>query len=113
MNVYDVANDLGKAMRESYEYKKLKEAKAVLDKDPDGKKMVNDFLAVSQEVQIAKMQGQEPSKEHLDKLEKLQGIIYLNKDAVEYMNYLMRFQMMLQDVTKNIQTVVDEVMGDK
>ena len=29
MNVYDNANDLAKAMRESHEYKKLKEAAAV------------------------------------------------------------------------------------
>ena len=30
MNVYDCANELAKAMRESQEYKKLKEAKACL-----------------------------------------------------------------------------------
>jgi len=39
MNVYDNANELAKAMRESHEYKKLKEAAAVLEKDPDAKKM--------------------------------------------------------------------------
>ena len=33
MNVYDCANALAKAMRESQEYKKLKEAKAVLEQD--------------------------------------------------------------------------------
>lgn len=38
MNVYDNANELAKAMRESHEYKKLKEAAAVLEKDPDAKK---------------------------------------------------------------------------
>ena len=32
MNVYDCANELAKAMRESQEYKKLKEAKAALEK---------------------------------------------------------------------------------
>ena len=31
MNVYDCANELAKAMRESQEYKKLKEAKAALE----------------------------------------------------------------------------------
>ena len=44
MNVYDNANELAKAMRESHEYKKLKEAAAVLEKDPDAKKMVNEYL---------------------------------------------------------------------
>ena len=39
MNVYDCANELAKAMRESQEYKKLKEAKAALEQDPKGKEM--------------------------------------------------------------------------
>ena len=51
MNVYDNANDLAKAMRESHEYKKLKEAAVVLEKDPDAKKMVNEYLMVAQEVE--------------------------------------------------------------
>ena len=38
MNVYDNANELAKAMRESHEYKKLKEAAVVLEKDQDAKK---------------------------------------------------------------------------
>ena len=39
MNVYDCANELAKAMRESQEYKKLKEAKAALEQDPKGKEI--------------------------------------------------------------------------
>ena len=37
MNVYDNANELAKAMRESHEFKKLKEAAAILAKDADAK----------------------------------------------------------------------------
>lgn len=48
MNVYDNANELAKAMRESHEYKKLKEAAVVLEKDQDAKKMVNEYLMVAQ-----------------------------------------------------------------
>ena len=33
MNVYDAANDLGRAMRESQEYKRLAEAKKKLSAD--------------------------------------------------------------------------------
>ena len=45
MNVYDNANELAKAMRESHEFKKLKEATAVLNKDANAQKMVNEFLS--------------------------------------------------------------------
>ena len=111
MNVYDNANELAKAMRESHEYKKLKEAAVVLEKDPDAKKMVNEYLMVAQEV--AKHQGKTPDQASVDKMQKLQGILNLNADAVQYLNALIRFQMMLMDVTNTIQDVVKEAMGEK
>lgn len=43
MNVYDCANELAKAMRESQEYKKLKEAKAALEQDPKAKRWLRNF----------------------------------------------------------------------
>ena len=113
MNVYDNANDLAKAMRESHEYKKLKEAAVVLEKDPDTKKMVNEYLMAAQEVEFAKHQGKTPDAAAMGKLEKLQGILNLNSDAMQYLNALIRFQMMLMDVTNTIQDVVKEAMGDK
>ncbi len=53
MNVYDCANELAKAMRESQEYKELKEAKAALEQDPKGKEMAEEFLKLSQEIELA------------------------------------------------------------
>ena len=113
MNVYDCANELARAMRESHEFKKLKEANEILDKDPETKKLVNEFLQLSQEIEIAKYQGQEPDKEKTEKLQKLYGVLGLNRDAMEYMNNFMRFQMMMADISKSIQDVVKDVMGDK
>ena len=113
MNVYDNANELAKAMRESHEFKKLKEAAAVLAKDADAKKMVNDYLQTAQEVEFAKHQGKEPDKVAVEKFEQLQKLLSLNADAMQYLNAFMRFQMMLMDVTNSIQDVVKEAMGDK
>ena len=90
MNVYDNANELAKAMRESHEYKKLKEAAVVLEKDPDAKKMVNEYLMVAQEVEFAKHQGKTPDQASVDKMQKLQGILNLNADAVQYLPILFR-----------------------
>ena len=113
MNVYDCANDLARAMRESHEFKKLKEANEILAKDPETKKLVDEFLQLSQEIEIAKFQGQEPEKEKTEKLQKLYGVLGLNRDAMEYLNNFMRFQMMMADISKSIQDVVKDVMGDK
>ena len=113
MNVYDNANELARAMRESHDFKKLKEATAALAKDEGAKKMVDEFLALNQEAEIAKYQGKEPAKETTEKISKLYSILSLNSDAMQYLNSFMRFQMMLADVTNSIQDVVKEAMGEK
>ncbi len=113
MNVYDCANELARAMRESHECKKLKEATAVLNKDPEAKKMVDEFLKLNQEAEFAKYQGKEPEAATTDKIKNLYNVLSLNRDAMEYLNSFMRFQMMLSDITKSIQDVVTEVVGEK
>ncbi len=113
MNVYDNANELARAMRESHEFKKLKEATEVLNKDANAKKMVDEFLQLNQEAEIAKYQGKEPDSATTEKIQKLYSVLSLNSDAMGYLNSFMRFQMMLSDITNSIQDVVKEAMGDK
>ena len=113
MNVYDNANELAKAMRESHEFKKLKESTAALEKEPETKKLVDEFLKLSQDVQFARYQGQEPAQDTKEKLDKLNNVLSLNSVASEYLNSFTRFQLMLMDVTNSIQDVVKEAMGEK
>ena len=112
MNVYDVANDLAKAMRESHEYKKMKEASAKLNEDATAKKMVKEFIQLNQEAQISQLSKKEVPAETNEKIKKLHEVISLNYDAVQYLNAFVRFQMMLSDVTNNIQDVVKEAVGE-
>lgn len=113
MNVYDNANELARAMRDSHEYKKVKEASAALAKDENAKKMVDEFFQLNQEAEFARYQGKEPDKEVMDKIQRLYGVLSLNSDAMQYINSYMRFQMMLADITKSIQDVVKEALGEK
>ena len=113
MNVYDNANELAKAMRESHEFKKLKEATAALGKDENTKKMVDEFLQLNQEADIAKYQGKEPAKETTEKIQKLYSVLSLNNDFNEFLNSLMHFNLMCSDIQKSIQNVIKEAMGEK
>lgn len=112
MNVYDCANELAKAMRESQEFKKIKEAKVALEKDPKGKEMTDEFLKLSQEIELAKYQGQEVPESKNEQLKKLTEILALNTVAMEYLHAFMRFQMMMGDISKSIGDVVKEVSGE-
>lgn len=107
MNVYDCGNELAKAMRESHEFKKLKEAKAALD--PQGKEMADKFIRLNMEAQIAQSQGKEPEKSVTDEIQNVYKVLALNSVAMEYLNSFMRFNMMMNDVMKNIESVVKEV----
>ncbi|MCQ2381147.1 MAG: YlbF family regulator [Acidaminococcaceae bacterium] len=113
MNVYDCANELAKAIKESRELQKLQEAKDILAKNADAKKMVDDFIKMSQEVEIAKMQGKEPDVLKQNKLQELYTLLSLNNDAQTYMNAFMRFQMMMGDVNKTIMEPITRVVGEQ
>ena len=100
MNVYDCANELAKALKESHEFKKLQEARVVLKKDAQAEELANDFIKLSSEIELAKYQKQEVDKESL------------NPTAMEYLHAFMRFQMMMADITKTINDVVKEAVGE-
>ena len=106
MNVYDCANDLAKALKESHEFKKLQEARLVLKKDAQAEELANDFIKLSSEIELAKYQKQE------EKLQKLSSLLSLNPTAMEYLHAFMRFQMMMADITKTINDVVKEAVGE-
>ena len=75
MNVYDCANDLAKALKESHEFKKLQEARLVLKKDAQAEELANDFIKLSSEIELAKYQKQEVDKEKEEKLQKLSSLL--------------------------------------
>ena len=112
MNVYDCANDLAKALKESHEFKKLQEARLVLKKDAQAEELANDFIKLSSEIELAKYQKQEVDKEKEEKLQKLSSLLSLNPTAMEYLHSFMRFQMMMADITKTINDVVKEAVGE-
>lgn len=113
MNVYDCANELSRAIRQSHEYAKLKEATDVLGMESEAKKMVDEFLVLNQEAEISKYQGKEPEKETIEKIQKLYSVLSLNRDAMDYLNAFMRFQMMMADIAKSIQDATKDLVGVK
>ena len=112
MNVYDNANELAQAMRETQDFNKVKEAKIKLDGDATAKQLVDDFLKLSQEVEMAKYQQQDVPADKSEKLQNLTNLLSMNADATEYLNTFIRFQMMMQDISKTITDVVKEALGE-
>ncbi len=111
MNVYDNANDLAKAIKDSHEYKKLLSAKKDLSGDADAGKMVKDFLGKQAELQLEAMSGKQPDQAKTEQLQKLYELLSMNSKAREYIQCYMRFQMMMEDISKTISEAVKDVVG--
>ena len=44
MNVYDKANELARAIKDSDEFKRYRDAAVVIEKNPTHQKMIKDFM---------------------------------------------------------------------
>lgn len=112
MSTLDKAHELARALRGSDEYRRLKELKSTLAANKDAEQMVDDFLKKQAELQIEMMQGKQ-SEEKMQQLQKMYELLSINSTAGTYIQAYMRFQLMMQDVSKIIADSVEDVMGEK
>lgn len=110
MNVYDEVNSLTKTIRQTREFTVMKEARVKLKADATADSMVQDFLKKKQELEFAQISGKTPDKEEMDKVQKLYEILALNPTASEYIQAYIRFQMMVNDISKSLGDVIKEAV---
>ena len=112
MNVYDTANELARGIRDSQEFKRMTEAKQKLSLDAQATDMVNDFMRQSKELEFEKMSGRTPDKDKIEKVQKLYEVLSINPAASDYIQASIRFQMMINDISKTIGDVIKEAAGE-
>ncbi len=113
MNPYDAAHRLAKALRESEEFKEMKEAQVALKADESAKKMVLDFRSKQLELQKQKLSGIEISKEQEEKTEKLLEVINMNMIARRFLQAEYKIAVLLQDVQKIIGEATNEIFDSE
>jgi len=110
MYVYDEANNLSKAIKESKEYKDYKEAKEKLKQDVALKEKVDEFEKIRYEVQVISFKGEEQSEEKMKKLQEMYEILMKEPQIKEYFDVEVRFNIMLADVNKIISESVKDLL---
>ncbi|NMO95506.1 YlbF family regulator [Paenibacillus lemnae] len=111
MNIYDKANDLAKAMRESQEVQEITSAMKLIDKDPESKDMLNNFRERQMEVQQRMMSGDMPSQEEMEKMEKLFEVLSLNLNIRRLFDAERRLSVIIEDVNKIISDSLQDLYG--
>ena len=114
MEVYDTANKLAEEIKNSKQYKLLKQSKEALFNNEEKRKMIEEFEALKQEVQIMELKrenNQEINEEDKKiKLAKLYNFLIENKDIKEYFDYEIAFNKMIYDVNKIIGQAINDIM---
>ena len=110
MYVYDQANILAKAIRESKEYSDYKKAKTDLDSNPEMKKKIEEFEKIRYDVQVMAFQGEKQDEEKQKKLQEMYQILMEDQKIKEFFDIEVRFNIMLADVNRIISESVKDVL---
>lgn len=110
-NVYNEIHKMAFALKNCDDYMALVAAKKAIEADENAKSMLKDFMAKQMDLQIANMSGKaEENKEKLEQVQKLYEIISLNPNARDYLNYMMKFERIMQDMYKIVNDSIREGM---
>ncbi len=111
MNVYDEANGLAAALKESNEYNKFKEAEKKLKENPEYFAMAKDYAQKQMAVQAKQMMGQELTDDEIASYNALTTSVLGIPVIAEYFQAQMYFGMVFQDIMDIISKAVDLDMG--
>ncbi|MGN1381967.1 MAG: YlbF family regulator [Eubacterium sp.] len=107
MNVYDQAHGLAQAIKESEEFKQYDQMQKLVDSDPELSNMVKELQNLQIRQQSMQMNGEQPTAEMMQEIQRLSAMMMSNPAAAQYMQTAMRFSLMMADVYK----IVGEAIG--
>ncbi|AEB76219.1 YlbF family regulator [Clostridium botulinum] len=108
MNIYDKVHELANELQNCEEVKNFKKAKKGLEGKDASKRMVEDFRKVQMQAYSEQMENGKPSKETLEKLEKLGSIMSMDMDVSNYMEAEVKFGVLWEDIIKILGKAVDD-----
>ncbi|NLY78180.1 MAG: YlbF family regulator [Tissierellia bacterium] len=106
-NVYDLAHQLARAIKNSEEYKNYIEKKNLVYSDEKNKQMVEDFREKVFNIQLQQMTGKEVSQEEVDKIKKLEDILRLNPTINDFLAAEFRYSRLIEDISRIIGEAID------
>ncbi len=107
-NVYDLAHELVRSLKETDQYKNYVSAKAKADANESVARMLDDLKQQSMAIQTAQMMGQQPSEEDIKKIQSLNSIVMMDPTAAEYL----QSEMSLYQILTDIYGIIGEALGD-
>lgn len=110
-NMYDSAYELEKAIRESDEFHKLKEAYDVVMNDPSAKQMFENFRDTQMELQQKQMDGEDISEEEVEKARNVVEHVQQHEDISKLMEEEQQLNQVINEISQIITKPLEELYG--
>lgn len=110
-NLYDVAYELEKALRESEDFKELKKLYDTINNDPSSKRLFDSFRETQFQLQQKQVMGEEISEEEVTKAQQQFQLIGQHEQISKLIEAEGRMTMMINDLNKIIMKPLGELYG--
>lgn len=111
VNVYDQANALESALRESEEFNNMKEFYGKVNENPESKALFDEFREVQMNLQQKQMQGEEILEEEVQKAQQSAEDIEKDENIKSLMEAEQKMSQLIQDLNKVIMKPIEELYG--
>ena len=112
VNLYDHANQLEQALRESDEYQAIQNAHAKVKENQESKDLFDEFRETQLNFQQKQMQGEEIGEEELQKAQEQAQKIENDSNISELMAAEQNMSQVFQEINQIIVKPLDEIYAD-
>ena len=111
INLYDHANEMERAIRQSEEFTQLKAMYDAVNKDESARGIFENFRDIQLGLQEKQMSGEEITEEEVEQAQKTAQLVQQHEIISKLMEYEQRMSMMIQELNKVIMKPLEEFYG--
>lgn len=110
-NLYDVAYEMEKAIRNSAEYVQLTKLYAEVNNDETAKRMFENFRNIQMQLQQKQMMGQEITEEEVQQAQKTVALVQQHATIGKLMDAEQRMSMIIAELNRIIMKPLEDLYG--
>jgi len=110
-NIYDIAYELEKALKNSQEYATLQAKYEETRIDPAAKKLFDQFLNIQMKLQEKQMTGQIILQNEVEEAQRVAAMVQQNQKIVQLMDAEQQMSIAINEINKIIMKPLDELYG--
>lgn len=100
MNVYDRANELAGALRQSEEATEYRRLKELAEADETNRALLGEYRKLQVALQMQAMGGPKTDDDAMQRFSQISSLLYMNSDVQAYLMAEMRLQKLMADIFK-------------